>query len=209
MPAGYQKERPYPGKYVTLQKAADAHQVIVVTCHQCRRVVRFLAEDLVRMFDPLRDVTDPPFPCSKCGSKGRLRVEVISPGLEDAGLMEVRRPGPVQRTQTWRTMKLGDPYTPDRRPVRPHSAYYMVPNAGTAAQLIDSYKGWLLERISMLKAENEAMVAGLQLVLRLERGGWQNCTAATMIANEDLMLRMASLVVAIEEEADENRSRIG
>lgn len=96
MPEAFPKERPYPGTYVKLRDAAQAHQLIVVKCTDCRRVVRFLAEDLVRILDPDRDVTQPPLPCSKCGSTGRLRVDVTSAGVGDVGLMEVRRPGPVQ-----------------------------------------------------------------------------------------------------------------
>jgi hypothetical protein len=110
MPAGYQKERPYPGKYVKLQEAADAHQLIEVWCAPCRRLVRFLAADLIAVgFDPRRDVTKAPYKCSRCGNYEMLRVTVTTPDRLDYGFIEVRRPGPVITTQTWRTVKLGDP----------------------------------------------------------------------------------------------------
>jgi hypothetical protein len=210
MPEAFPKERPYPGTYVRLRDAAQAHQLIVVKCKDCRRVVRFLAEDLVRILDPDRDVTLPPFPCSKCGSTDRLHVDVTSAGAGDVGLMEVRRPGPIQRTQTWRTMKLGDSYTPDSRPRRPVAVYDLRGRADATMQLIDGYKGWLLELISTMRNENAAIERGLRLALKREDGtAWEDRTAAVLASNEQLLQRMESLIVAMEEEADENRGRIG
>lgn len=204
MPEAFPKERPYPGTYVKLRHAAEAHQLVVVKCKNCRRVARFLCEDLVRVLDPERDVTLPPFPCSRCRSSDRLHVEVISVGASDVGLMEVRRPGPVQRTQTWRTMKLGDPYTPDSRPRRPITAYDLRGRANATMQLIDGYKGWLLELISNMRDENAAIERGLRLALKREDGtAWEDHTAAVLAANEQLLRRMESLIVAMEEEAEE------
>jgi hypothetical protein len=109
MPAPYRKERPYPGTYRTLKEAADSHQLIVVYCGGCRRLVRYLASDLLEFFDERRDVMLPPYPCSRCSTSARLRLTVISPSGGDYGALEVRRPGPVISKRTWRTVKLGDP----------------------------------------------------------------------------------------------------
>lgn len=204
MPEAFPKERPYPGTYVRLRDAAQAHQLIVVKCKGCRRVVRFLAEDLVRTLDPDRDVTLPPFPCSKCGSTARLQIDVVSASSSDVGLMEIRRPGPVQRTQTWRTMKLGDPYTPDSRPRRPTAAYDLRGRGDVTMQLIDGYKGWLLELISTTRDENDAIGRGLRLALKREDGmAWEDRTAAVLAENRQLLQKMESLIVAIEEAAED------
>lgn len=109
MPEAYRKERPYPGTYRRLKDAAEANQLIEVWCAPCRRLVRFLASDLVLLFDPMQDVMIPPYSCSRCGNHEHLRVSVKSPWDTDYGALDVRRPGPVKRIQTWRTVKLGDP----------------------------------------------------------------------------------------------------
>jgi hypothetical protein len=109
MPTAYRRERPYPGKYRKLEDAAADHQLIEVYCSGCRRLVRYLASDLIEFFDERRDVMEPPFPCSRCGTDARMRVNVISPDAGDYGSLIVRRPGPVLYTQTWRWTKLGDP----------------------------------------------------------------------------------------------------
>lgn len=204
MPEAFPKERPYPGKYVKLQDAAAAHQIVTVRCKGCRRVVRFLAEDLVQILDPDRDVTLPPFPCSRCGSTDRLKVEVISAGANDVGLMEVRRPGPVQRHQTWRTMKLGDPYAAPAGLRRPVNYYDIRGRDAARIQLIEAYKGWLLELIATLRGEIAAIERGQRLALGREDGAmWEDRTAEVLAANEALVLRIEGLVVAIEEEAED------
>lgn len=109
MPTPYRRERPYPGKYRKLEDVAADNQLIEVYCSGCRRLVRYLATDLIEFFDERRDVMEPPFPCSRCGSDSRMRVNVISPDAGDFGSLIVRRPGPVIYTQTWRWTKLGDP----------------------------------------------------------------------------------------------------
>lgn len=208
MPLGFPKERPYPGKYVKLRDAAAGHQIVVVTCKGCRRIVRFMAEDLIRILDPERDVTLPPFRCSTCRTTAHLKVEVISPSASDVGLMEVRRPGPVQRTQTWRTMKLGDPFTPDSRPVRSHPGYDERGSMRANLELIDSYKGWLLEMIETMREENAAISRGLRLALKREDGApWEDRTAAVLASNEELVRWMEGLILAIEDEAEETRKR--
>ncbi len=109
MPAQYPAAHPYPGTTYRLKEAAEANQLIVVRCRGCRRMVRYLAADLLALLrEPSRDAYAPPFPCSKCGTADHMRVSMHSPMIGDYGALVVRRPGPVKRTQTWRTVKLGD-----------------------------------------------------------------------------------------------------
>jgi hypothetical protein len=46
---------------------------VVVRCALCRRLVRFLAADLVGVLSPRRDALLPPFNCSRCGTAEYLR----------------------------------------------------------------------------------------------------------------------------------------
>jgi len=108
MPEGYIPSRPYPGKVYRLREAAAANQLIVVRCVGCRRSVRYLATDLVTLLDPMRPAYDPPFACSKCGTTEGMKVTFHFPEVGDFGSLTVRRPGPVRRIQTWRTVRLGD-----------------------------------------------------------------------------------------------------
>jgi hypothetical protein len=62
MPEGYQSARSYPGKYYTLAAAAKEGQLVLIRCDLCRRMVLYLASDLVTVLDPRRDAMDPPYP---------------------------------------------------------------------------------------------------------------------------------------------------
>jgi len=107
MPEGYISARPYPGTTYRLKEAAEANQLIVVRCAGCRRMVRYLASDLLALLgDPWRDAYAPPFPCSNLAEYLRVRMHSPMPG--DYGHLVVRRPGAVRRTQTWKTVKFGD-----------------------------------------------------------------------------------------------------
>lgn len=108
MPEGHPPSRHYPGKFHRLRDAAAIDQLIVVLCVRCRRSATYLATDLVKLLDPLRDALTPPFTCSKCGTTDSLKVALKLPDAGDWGSLTVRRPGPVRVTQTWRTVKLGD-----------------------------------------------------------------------------------------------------
>jgi hypothetical protein len=109
LPEGYISARPYPGTTYRLKDAAEANQLIVVRCVHCRRMVRYLASDLLALLgDPRRDAYAPPFACSHCKTADYLKVQMHSPMPGDYGALTVRRPGPVRHTQTWRTVKLGD-----------------------------------------------------------------------------------------------------
>lgn len=108
MPAPYEKQSPYPGKLHRLKHAAALGQLVVLRCNHCRRSANFLASDLAVMLGPERDALEPPFPCSRCGRTDYLRVTLHLPMPGDWGSIVVRRPGPVRRIQTWRSVRLGD-----------------------------------------------------------------------------------------------------
>jgi hypothetical protein len=110
MPEGYIPERPYPGKGkpYTVAEAATHHQLIVCKCARCKRVVRYLAADLVIVKGPAWDAIDPPFGCSKCGTAEWVRVDIRSPDPGDYGSLMIRRPSHVVTTQMWKSVKLGD-----------------------------------------------------------------------------------------------------
>lgn len=108
MPERHPSARPYPGTVYTLHHAAESGQLVIVRCNGCKRSVTYLAADLERLLDPRRPADDPPFPCSKCGTKDYMRVTIRTPALGDYGSLVIRRPGRVKTTQLWRTVKLGD-----------------------------------------------------------------------------------------------------
>jgi hypothetical protein len=60
----------------TLQDAADDAQIIVVRCGLCRRLINYLATDLVQVLNPSRPVDAPPFACSRCGTADYMSVRV-------------------------------------------------------------------------------------------------------------------------------------
>lgn len=108
MPSPYRGERPYPGQEYTLRHAAEAHQLVECRCTLCRRLVRYLAADLVTILHPDRDALEPPFTCSGCGKTEYIHVKLTSAASGDYGHLLVRRPGPVRLIRTWRWVKLGD-----------------------------------------------------------------------------------------------------
>lgn len=83
-------------------------QLVIVRCNLCHRSATYLATDLAQLLDPNRDALLPPFTRSKCGLDEYLQVTLRLPYDSDWGSRKVRRPGPVRRTQTWRTVKLGE-----------------------------------------------------------------------------------------------------
>jgi hypothetical protein len=110
MPEGYVPERPYPGKDkpYTLADAAAQEKLIKCRCGRCKRVVHYLASDLVAVKGPVREAINPPYACSKCGSAEWVRVDIVSPSPGDYGSLIVRRPSHVVTTQMWKSVKLGD-----------------------------------------------------------------------------------------------------
>jgi predicted RNA-binding Zn-ribbon protein involved in translation (DUF1610 family) len=109
MPQPPSMQKRYPGKNHLLKHAAEWGQLVVVRCNLCRRGVTYLATDLVALLDPDRLALLPPFPCSRCGTTEFTRVTLTAPFSGDWGNLEIRRPGPLRITQTWRTVRLGDP----------------------------------------------------------------------------------------------------
>jgi hypothetical protein len=112
VPEGSYTPASYPSKSeYWLATAAKDGQLITCRCSRCRRVVRYLAEDLLPLLGPdHRVMTVPPFPC-RCGERDRIAIKVALPALGDWGSTKVRRPAGIRRTQTWRTVKLGEKVT--------------------------------------------------------------------------------------------------
>ena len=110
MPERYPPERPYPGKDTpyTLADAAAQNKLITCRCARCKRLVRYLAADLVTVKGPTWDALAPPYPCSKCGTRDWVKVNLHSPDPGDYGSLIVRRPSHVVMTQMWKSVKLGD-----------------------------------------------------------------------------------------------------
>jgi hypothetical protein len=83
--------------------------LIIIRCAHCRRLVRFLASDLIEVLgDPFAPADRAPFECSQCRRRDWLSVTLHSPAPGDVGHLVVRRPGPVRKIRTWRSVKLGD-----------------------------------------------------------------------------------------------------
>ncbi len=109
MPEQYQKFHRHPAKPVrTLQDAADASQIIVVHCGLCRRLINYLATDLVQVLNPLRPVDAPPFACSKCGTANYMSVKVKTPSIGDYGHLPIRRLLGVRSVTEWGNRPLGE-----------------------------------------------------------------------------------------------------
>lgn len=109
VPEGYYRPAMYPSKAeYWLETAARDGQLVTCACKRCRRVVRYLAADLLPLLGPdHRVMTVPPFPC-RCGETERIAIKVAQPTAGDWGSVEVRRPSGIKRTQQWKTVKLGD-----------------------------------------------------------------------------------------------------
>lgn len=109
MPEGYYRPVAYPNRAeLWLDRAAADGQLVICQCKVCKRVVRYLASDLLPLLGPdHRVMLAPPYPC-RCGEAHRIAIKVEVPSAGDWGSVEVRRPAGIRRTQLWRTVKLGD-----------------------------------------------------------------------------------------------------
>ena len=109
VPEGYYKREPYPNRNEHwLDEAAAKGQLIICGCYTCKRVVRYLATDLLAILGPAhRASIDPPFPC-RCGERSHIDVKCEVPNAGDWGSLPIRRPSGIKQTQLWRTVKLGD-----------------------------------------------------------------------------------------------------
>ncbi|WP_417415858.1 hypothetical protein [Hoeflea sp.] len=115
MPEGYSKYHRHPGKPArTLQDAANDQQIIIVRCDHCRRLVNYLATDLVQVLNPSRPVYAPPFACSKCGTANYMIVHVKTPSLADHGHLVIRRLLGVKSVWEWGNRALGDQLERDK-----------------------------------------------------------------------------------------------
>lgn len=108
MPSPPWRQSHYPGKAHLLKHAAEQGQLVFVKCGRCRRRAVYLASDLMALLGPERDALEPPFACSRCGTPEHIRVDCRVHFSDEVGHLLIRRPGPVRRTQLWRTVKLGE-----------------------------------------------------------------------------------------------------
>lgn len=115
MPEQYTKYHRHPAKPIrTLQHAANDGQIIVVRCGLCRRMVNYLASDLVQVLNPRRPVDAPPFACSKCGTADYMTVKIKTPSAGDYGYLTLRRLLGIRSVSEWGNRPLGDDIDPQK-----------------------------------------------------------------------------------------------
>jgi len=109
MPEGYYRPVAWPNRAeLWLDQAAAEERLIICRCRTCKRLVRYLASDLLPLLGPdHRVMLTPPYPC-RCGEREHISIKIESPSAGDWGSIEVRRPAGIRRTQLWKTVKLGD-----------------------------------------------------------------------------------------------------
>lgn len=109
MPEEYRKCYRHPTKPIrTLQDAANDQQIIVVRCGLCRRLINYLATDLIQVLNPSRPVDAAPFACSRCGTASYMSVRVRTPSLADYGHLVIRRLLGVRSVSEWGNRPLGE-----------------------------------------------------------------------------------------------------
>ncbi|SOE19038.1 hypothetical protein SAMN05877838_3988 [Hoeflea halophila] len=109
MPEQYRKFHRHPAKPIrTLQDAADDAQIIVLRCGLCRRLINYLATDLVQVLNPSRPVDAPPFACSRCGTGDYMSARVKTPSMADYGHLTIRRLLGIRSVSKWGNRQLGD-----------------------------------------------------------------------------------------------------
>jgi len=115
MPEQYRKYRRHPAQPIRmLQDAANDGQIITVRCNLCRRLINYLATDLVEVLNPSRPVDAPPFACSRCGTAGYMDVLVRTPSVGDYGHLIIRRLLGIRSVSEWGNRPLGDEVKPDK-----------------------------------------------------------------------------------------------
>ena len=116
MPEQYRKYHRHPAQPVrTLRHAADDGQVIAVQCGLCRRLINYLAADLVQVLNPARPLDAPPFACSRCRTADYMSVKIKTPSAGDYGHLVIRRLLGVRTVSEWGNRPLGDEVKPDKR----------------------------------------------------------------------------------------------
>lgn len=109
MPEEYRKYHRHPGQKVrTLQHAADDGQIISVRCNLCRKVVHYLATDLVLVLNPARPVDTPPFACSRCGTADYVDVKIKTASTADYCHLVIRRLLRMRKVPEWGNRPLGN-----------------------------------------------------------------------------------------------------
>lgn len=109
MPEEYRKYHRHPAQPIrTLQNAADDGQIIAVRCNLCRRLINYLAIDLIEVLNPSRPVDAPPFACSRCGTATYMDVRVKTPSRGDYGHLIIRRLLGVRTVSEWGNRPLGE-----------------------------------------------------------------------------------------------------
>ena len=109
MPEDYHKYHRHPAQRVrTLQDAAEDGQIIAVRCSLCRRLINYLATDLIQVLNPSRPVDAPPFACSRYGSASYIDVRVKTPSAGDYGHLIIRRLLGVRSVTEWGNCPLGE-----------------------------------------------------------------------------------------------------
>ena len=115
MPEEYRKYQRHPAKPIrTLQDAANDGQIIALRCNFCRRLINYLATDLVEVLNPSRPVDAPPFACSRCGTASYMDVRVKTPSAGDYGHLIIRRLLGVRSISEWENRPLGEETRRDR-----------------------------------------------------------------------------------------------
>jgi len=115
MPEKYSKYHRHPAQPIrTLQNAADDGQIIAVRCNLCRRLINYLAIDLIEILNPSRPVDAPPFACSRCGTAAYMDVRVKTPSTGDYGHLIIRRLLGVRRVSEWGNFPLGEETKKDK-----------------------------------------------------------------------------------------------
>jgi len=91
-----------------LAEAAAHGMIVKVWCSLCRRTSYYLATDLLAVYgdQPLFDFR---LECSRDKTDAHVHATYRWPETGDYGHLPIRRPGRVIVTQTWHTVKLGDP----------------------------------------------------------------------------------------------------
>lgn len=93
-------------------QAAAKGLLIICRCHLCRQSRAYIASDLVQIYHPETFIADLfGGRCPRCGRPDCWSVRQRFPSYEDVGMLTVRRPAGVRRTQLWRDELYSAPET--------------------------------------------------------------------------------------------------
>ena len=80
--------------------------VVELKCNYCKKMVTYLAIDLLRVCPPNQSVHLPPFGCARCGTMEYVSTRTRIPLPEEYGRLIIRRP--VRQVWKWRDSPLGE-----------------------------------------------------------------------------------------------------